>query len=416
MGDGEERIDIDLLRMRLEAGARRYAALAAEHAEVVRRVQRVLELLDPQSLLVRAFQQQTGGNGDGLIASLDLLIDRLESMANPQALLARPGGGGGSESSGEGEATVVKAAATTDRAPGGDVRLTDAQQQFIRLVGEGHLVLVEIAEQMGIPRSRVYEIASQLGPFLAAADVEIPASPTARRAGIAGRNRVVRLSPAGANLYRQIFCEEPVDVWGDLEGRYKSISAAFFIRGVADLIRGLNDLEERTFNFTVVDPAVASDEEIAEIGGRREYVSPSGDAVAQPDLLVRMQPVKGGADTLAVVEVEFGNYSAERLRDKWRRALLCYPPLTLYVIAPNQVVRDRLFREMEETRKQMLASGHIFDRWARYIFYTVDEIARNGLLSPNQIVRQEMARKQGEANVFLPRYFFQKPVRGADDE
>lgn len=396
----EEVLDLDLLRMRLEAHARRYAALAAVHEQVVRRLRRVLELLYPQALLVSALQPQ---GGDGLLEGLDLLIERLESLADPAALF-QASASVGTEADGKGspQSPILSA-------------LTDIQQQFIGAVGSGLVLLPEIAERMGIHRQRVYEVATQLQKIglLESAEVEIPLSRAVRQAGIAGRVRVIRLSDAGKEVYRRTFGGEPVDTWGDLVAKYKSLEAAFFVRGVAELISGLNALEERVFDFTVVDPAVATDEEIASIGGRREYSD--GNEVVRPDLLVLMRPRKGGAEVLAAVEVEFGNYSADRLRDKWRRALLCYPPVPLYVVAPNTIVRDRLFREMEGVRKQMLSAGHVFTYWTRYVFYTADEIARIGLLSPGQIIRLEAMRKAGEPEIVLPKYFFQKPAKDEQD-
>ena len=41
---------------------------------------------------------------------------------------------------------------------------------------------------------------------------------------------------------------------------------------------------------------------------------------------------------VAVVEVELGGYKLDALREKWQRALLCYPPMPLYVVAPASTV------------------------------------------------------------------------------
>ena len=397
-----EVIDVELLRMRVEAQALRYAALASEHEQVVRRIRRVLELLDPQGLLVPALQPP-GQSGNGVLDSLDLLILRLESLADPAGLLR-------SEPVASPPGDPVSTSGLTGA-------LGDAHRQLIEAVGKGQLLLSEIAEGMSVPRARVHELAAQLQRMglLERSDIEIPLGPAARQTGIAGRLGLVRLTDAGKQVYRSVFGQEPADLWSDLLAKYKSLQAAFFIRGVADIIRGLNSVEERSFDFHVVDPAAAGDEEIAAVGGQREYRS--GDVAVRPDLLVLMRPRKGGADLLVAVEVEFGNYSADRLRDKWRRAMICYP-VPFYVVAPSAQVRDRLFREIEETRRQMLASGYIFDRWVRYVFYTADEIARNGLLSPGQIVRFDTARRSG-ADVTgippLPKYFFQKPSRDGDE-
>ncbi len=69
----------------------------------------MLELLDPQGLLVPALQPNGGGSGgNGILVGLDLLIERLEGLADPSGLLVtvpkpglqeKAGGAGGAERS-----------------------------------------------------------------------------------------------------------------------------------------------------------------------------------------------------------------------------------------------------------------------------------------------------------------------------
>jgi len=279
--------------------------------------------------------------------------------------------------------------------------------------------LTDLTDRLRLPRARIHEVADRLARMgvIVLQDIDIPLGPAARRQGIPARNRIARLTEVGIALYRDLFDGEPVDAWAKLVGRYKSIEAAFFVRGLADLLRSLNRLEERVFDFTVLDPVTATDEELADVpNARRKYSSADGRAHVEPDLLVWMEPRRGGTGLLIAVEAEFGHYPPDKLADKWTRALLCYPPIPLYVISPNTATRDRLFREMEKVRRHRLVARG-FPHWVRYVFYTADEIARHGILSPSQIVRLEMARKRGEEpSVALPRYFFQKPTRKREDQ
>ncbi len=89
------------------------------------------------------------------------------------------------------------------------------------------------------------------------ADVSIRWGQQHDRRGLLAWVRAVRLTESGKQVYCALFGEKPVDAWAELIARYKSLEAAFLIRGVADLIHGLNSLEERSFDFQVVDPAAA---------------------------------------------------------------------------------------------------------------------------------------------------------------
>jgi hypothetical protein len=229
-------------------------------------------------------------------------------------------------------------------------------------------------------------------------------------------SRVDVLTEEGKTVYRELFGTDPVDQITPFVAKYKTIEAGVLIQVTKQLIEGWSQQANNRWTCEVIDAVWDEDEALACIPGARRsynYTHRDGTVVrAMPDLIVRMHP-QHGKPLLAVIEVERGEYKAADLWDKWERAMRCYPPMMLYVVAPNQRVRKRLFSAWLE-RVRVVKQRYGLPYGANAAFYTLDVLKDAGLLSAEQLIglthRQKEVREKGEelppeAAVKLPKYW-----------
>jgi hypothetical protein len=227
-------------------------------------------------------------------------------------------------------------------------------------------------------------------------------------------NRVIALTDAGRVMYREHFGSEALDLLTPFTGKYKTVEAGVFIQRVREIIESWNGRSDRRWDVQVIDAVWEPGEAFEHIpGAKRSYHAVDGSTYALPDLIVEMRHVGSRKPTLAVVEVELGAYKLPDLQAKWERAMRCYPPMQVYVVAPNNRVRDRLLGEWRRT-VDLVKARYGLPHGANAAFYTPDELITAGLLSARQLTsltyRQKTANEKGEKlqpedAVRLPKYW-----------
>lgn len=253
-------------------------------------------------------------------------------------------------------------------------------------------------------RSRVYEHlnALQARGWLEQRDFDLRIS-NAFRGGI-GRSLVV-LTDAGRAAFQQHFGAAPVDELTPFVAKYKTVEAGLLIRLTQQIIEGWNSRPDRRWDVTALDAVWSDDEALARIpGAQRAYPSLKNTERALPDLILRMTPAGGGEPTLAVVEMERGLYKLPDLRAKWARAMRCYPPRMIYVVAPNTKTCKFLYQEWIEQVRLLRRRGELAHDVSA-AFYTLDDLNEIGLLDAAQLVELDRRnRAHPEQVVRLPRY------------
>jgi len=218
---------------------------------------------------------------------------------------------------------------------------------------------------------------------------------------------LVILTRDGRAAYRQMFGAEPVDRLGPFIAKYKTYEAGVLIRIVRKILEDWNEREERHWwetrhwTYEVIDAVWEPEEAFFRISGsRRVYPSADGSSRAYPDLIVQMTP-HAGKPVVVVVEVERGLYSRPDLEAKWDRAMQCYPPLPLYVVAPQNKTRNALKSAwMTVLKRHRDRRGFSHECFAA--FYTPTELLKLGMWSPDQLEGlkfRQAAHKRGEFEI-----------------
>lgn len=261
-------------------------------------------------------------------------------------------------------------------------------------------------------RRKVYETISKLTQQGLVQKENLGLAVSARLLPGVGRE-TVSLTESGIALYQRLFGTDPVDALTRFIAKYKTVEAGLLIRRTKEVIEEWNHRSDRGWTCEVIDAVWEPDEALERIpGAQRSYAAPDGSASALPDLIVQMRS-RSGETILAVVEVERGAYHTPDLRAKWERAIHCYPPMIVYVVAPNAQTQSRLYEEWRvvvNTVSQRAGLPH--DTCAA--FYTLLELTETGLLTGKQLTallyRQKAARKKGQQlppqhAVRLPRFW-----------
>jgi hypothetical protein len=232
---------------------------------------------------------------------------------------------------------------------------------------------------------------------------------------------VVSLTEKGIAVYRDLCGKAPIDRVTPFVDKYKTAEAGVLVRLTRELIEGWNGRDDRRWTYDVVDAVWEPDEGFGRIpGAQRSYSTPDGKKGALPDLIVELVP-DSGKSQVAVVEVERGGYDTADLWDKWERAALCYPPMTIYVVAPKARVRNKLYHEWK-TVVRRVAERYGLPHGADAAFYTLAEVDEFGLLSARQFtslgyLRGDLRKKQRDGEELteeekrilrMPRFWNQK--------
>jgi len=313
-----------------------------------------------------------------------------------------------------------------------DTPLEGLELEVLRIIGEGEFLsgqALAIFKGLSIvsnlsPESRTTYFYNSLSSLAARGLVVIESydlgfSNEMRKRCPAGK--AFWLTEAGQDIYRQRFEAEPQDRYTPFVSKYKTVAAGLFIRLVKEIIEELNDLpiEEQTMSYRVIDTVWDGDdpEVMATIpGAKKSYPAPDKSTWANPDLIVMMTPRLGGEPVTAVIEVERAGYKLADLRRKWDRAVLCYPPMPIYVIAPNGRTRGKLhaeFRRAIERAKERRGLPHP----VRVASYVPDEIVTSGLMTPRQISKLLRRVKQNPdvaKEIALPMYWGEKATEARD--
>jgi len=458
MSESGDALELELLRVRVQSLAMQNRHLALRVQELAGALQAIAEEVNPALYheLTSCLAETEDGDGD-VGELLTRLVDDLKALTAPPLRVDGGDGrsvrsvdtsGAGADDdaappaptpSGEGRASVR----SMDTGKAGDSTAADAsagtsassaepgdeELSVLRLIGEtGEFLATKLVEMAaGLPWARnlaessratyLYSILSRLEElgWLETESIDLKLSNRARK-GLS--RRAVRLTEAGKQEYRKRFGDDPVDLYTPFVGKYKTVEAGLFIRLVRDLILAWNEVPESTWRYEVIDAVWEPDEAFARIpGAKRSYPAPDGSTYALPDLIVMMIPrVGGGTPPVAVVEVELGGYKLDALREKWQRALLCYPPMPLYVVAPNNKVRGHLFGEYRRVVERVKVT-HGLPHGARGIFYTPDEIMDSGLLSPRQLTSLTYRLKQDpeSVEVKLPKFWFENKQKRKEE-
>jgi len=218
---------------------------------------------------------------------------------------------------------------------------------------------------------------------------------------------LVTLTRDGQATYRQMFNAEPVDRQGPFIAKYKTYEAGVLIRIVRKILEDWNERKERHWwetrhwTYEVIDAVWEPEEAFSRISGsRRVYTCADGSSRAYPDLIVQMTP-RAGKPVVVVVEVERGLYNRPDLEAKWDRAMQCYPPLPLYVVAPQNKTRDVLKSAwMTVLKRHRERYGFSHECFAA--FYTPTELLKLGMWSPDQLEGlkfRQAAHKRGELEI-----------------
>jgi len=208
----------------------------------------------------------------------------------------------------------------------------------------------------------------------------------------------VSLTEKGIAVYRGLCGKAPIDHLTPFVDRYKTVEAGVLVRLTRELIEGWNGRDDRRWTYDVIDAVWEPDESFGRIpGAQRSYSTPDGKRRALPDLIVELAP-DSGKSQVAVVEVERGGYDTAGLWDKWERAALCYPPMTIYVVAPKARVRTKLYNEWKRVVRRA-ADRYGLPHGADAAFYTLAEVDEFGLLSARQFtslgyLRGDLRKKQ----------------------
>lgn len=225
----------------------------------------------------------------------------------------------------------------------------------------------------------------------------------------------VLLSEAGRTVYREMTGEEPVDsLLIPFVERHRTVEHGVFVLYVKMVLGEWDKHEDCRWTYTVIDVAEDPDEALEHVPGtQRNYSHTNSDGSTisvSPDLVVQMQS-SSGRRQLVVVEVEPGGLDHSDLLARWKQAILCYSPMTLYVIGPNRRERDRLLRTWREALDQVKQHYGLLHS-AEAVFYTPEELEEHGLLSMNQLATlrylQQQARGNGEKpslNTNLPNFW-----------
>jgi hypothetical protein len=232
---------------------------------------------------------------------------------------------------------------------------------------------------------------------------------------------VVSLTEKGIAVYRGLCGKAPIDHLTPFVDRYKTVEAGVLVRLTRELIEGWNGRDDRRWTYDVIDAVWEPDESFGRIpGAQRSYSTPDGKRRALPDLIVELAP-DSGKSQVAVVEVERGGYDTAGLWDKWERAALCYPPMTIYVVAPKARVRNKLYNEWKRVVRRA-ADRYGLPHGADAAFYTLAEVDEFGLLSARQFtslgyLRGDLRKKQRDGEELteeekrilrMPRFWNQK--------
>jgi hypothetical protein len=299
-------------------------------------------------------------------------------------------------------ASQAKATSVVVAEPGADATIDGSfdreQKELIVAIGSGKYLTPPIFEKVAgilgitLNKSTRGKLYKKLGGLVSAGlirkeDLNLNIAPQLRqRTG----DLAVSLTEAGVTVYRDLCRKEPVDLLSQIEGKYKSAAAGVMIRLTRELIEEWNSRKDSRWTYEVIDAVWEPDDAFQRIpGAQRSYTTADGQRRALPDLIVQRTPVSGGKPQVAVVEVERGLYKTADLHDKWERAMLCYPPMMVYVVAPSDTKKTRIRSKMVEAWKRVAArtaKRYGLPHGADAAFYTLADLAEFGLLSARHFV------------------------------
>lgn len=428
MGDDSytEQVDIALMAMRLQTAALQRRQAVIERARLEQALHRIVQDSYPSLYHELTARQHDDHRDDGheyllgllsevLSGMRDVVISADDSTLSPASTSPTPEMETVSPGAGSKEAVTVT-----------DTPLEGLELEVLRIIGEGEFLSSQaLSIFRKLPSVRRLAPESQATYFsdaltslavrglVVTETYDLGLSNEMRKRCPSGR--AFHLTEIGQDVYRQHFEAEPQDRYMPFVNKYKTVAAGLFIRLVKEIIEELNDLpiEEQTTSYRVIDTVWDGDdpEVMATIpGAKKSYPAPDKSTWANPDLIVMMTPRLGGEPVTAVIEVERAEYKPADLRRKWDRAVLCYPPMPIYVIAPNGRTRGKLHAEFRRAIER--AKG----RWGlphpvRVASYVPDEIVTSGLMTPRQIgklLRQVKRNPDVAKEIALPMYWGEK--------